>query len=287
MELNNKTESLKENGKTFYWASKLIDKKKFNDISELYYILRDLDDIADNEKNEKNIFEDIKRYLENEAYEFIDTRMDKHLVFINSLKSDINAKKVFLTFIDGLMFDQKSNIEIKNTDELINYCYKVAGTVGIMMCPILGTDNDKAKGYAADLGIAMQLTNISRDVFEDACSNRKYLPSDICENIDSKKIKNIFIEKDEKSYLIIKDTIRSILILADRYYDRAKNGYHYLPFRSRVCISVAANIYREIGILIKKNNYNWSDKRYFVPNYKKLIITVKTLFLESFQILFK
>ena len=92
MELNNKTESLKENGKTFYWASKLIDKKKFNDISELYYILRDLDDIADNEKNEKNIFEDIKRYLENEAYEFIDSRMDKHLVFINSLKSDINAK---------------------------------------------------------------------------------------------------------------------------------------------------------------------------------------------------
>ena len=56
MELNNKTESLKENGKTFYWASKLIDKKKFNDISELYYILRDLDDIADNEKNEKNVF---------------------------------------------------------------------------------------------------------------------------------------------------------------------------------------------------------------------------------------
>ena len=48
MELNNKAESLKENGKTFYWASKLIDKKKFNDISELYYILRDLDDIADN-----------------------------------------------------------------------------------------------------------------------------------------------------------------------------------------------------------------------------------------------
>ena len=82
MELNNKTESLKENGKTFYWASKLIDKKKFNDISELYYILRDLDDIADNEKNEKNIFEDIKRYLENEAYEFIDTRMDLSLIHI-------------------------------------------------------------------------------------------------------------------------------------------------------------------------------------------------------------
>lgn len=145
MELNNKTESLKENGKTFYWASRLIDKKKFNDISELYYILRDLDDIADNEKNEKNIFEDIKRYLENESSEFIDMRMDKHLDFINSLKSDINAKKVFLTFIDGLIFDQESNIEIKNTDELINYCYKVAGTVGIMMCPILGADNDKAK----------------------------------------------------------------------------------------------------------------------------------------------
>ena len=180
MELNNKTESLKENGKTFYWASKLIDKKKFNDISELYYILRDLDDIADNEKNEKNVFEELKRYLENEASEFIDMRMDKHLVFINSLKSDINAKKVFLTFIDGLIFDQKDNIQIKNTDELINYCYKVAGTVGIMMCPILGVNNDKAKSYAADLGIAMQLTNISRDVFEDACSNRKYLPSDIC-----------------------------------------------------------------------------------------------------------
>ena len=57
--------------------------------------------------------------------------------------------------------------------------------------------------------------------------------------------------KNEKSYKEIKDTIRSILILADRYYDKAKNGYSYMPLRSRICISVAANIYREIGILLK------------------------------------
>ena len=87
-----------------------------------------------------------------------------------------------------------------------------------------------------------------------------------------------------ESYKEIKKSIESILNIADDYYEKAKKGYSYMPLRSRICISVAANIYREIGNDIKRNKCHWSSKRYFIPMYRKLFITLKTFFNELIRI---
>ena len=96
-------------------------------------------------------------------------------------------KLVVIDLIEGLILDQKG-ILFKKEEELIRYSYHVAGTVGIMMCDALKCDNDLAKSFAIDLGIAMQLTNIARDVLEDAKMGRRYLPGSWVQNISPKEI---------------------------------------------------------------------------------------------------
>jgi|TARA_B100000131_G_scaffold70443_1_gene66808 phytoene synthase len=283
MQLNSKIKCLKKNSKSFYWASNLLNKNKINEISELYCVLRELDDVADNSDNEKEIFEELLAYIRKENQN-LNVRFEAHENFFKSIKSSQEKKENFLNFLDGLIYDQQDHLEVKNNSELIEYCYRVAGTVGIMMCPILEVSNKDAYKYAADLGIAMQLTNISRDVYEDACNNRRYLPSSSCNEIKPEEIREIFNDKKCESYKEIKKSIESILNIADDYYEKAKKGYSYMPLRSRICISVAANIYREIGNDIKRNKCHWSSKRYFIPMYRKLFITLKTFFNELIRI---
>ena len=84
-------------------------------------------------------------------------------------------KEISIHLLDGLIFDQKS-VQIRDEKELIEYCYRVAGTMNLLMCPILGCKNKEAFKFAVDLGVGMQMTNIARDVFEDSNLNRRCLP---------------------------------------------------------------------------------------------------------------
>ena len=133
--------------------------------------------------------------------------------------------------------------------------YRVAGTVGLMMAKILNVKKESAFKAAIDLGIAMQLTNISRDVIEDKNLNRYYIKSDIKE---------------------IKDTLE----LAETFY---RSCFYYIkdiPFRLRFSICVARRVYREIGFQIKKKSnfeeYKNSGK-IFVNNFGKIIQTLISL----------
>ena len=162
------TYSIKSEGKSFYWASFFLPKKNRIAASRLYSICRYLDDVADNSKLDtssqiKNIFNQIK---ENESSE----------INIFFKKNNINLS-ILKDLIDGLISDQQ-NVRVTDEKELIDYSYKVAGTVGLMMLPIINTKDAEARKHAIDLGIAMQLTNIARDVYEDAKMNRLYLPKE-------------------------------------------------------------------------------------------------------------
>ena len=123
--------------------------------------------------------------------------------------------------------DQKV-ILFKQEEELIRYSYHVAGTVGIMMCDALKCDNDLAKSFAIDLGIAMQLTNIARDVIEDKKRNREYIDHDII-------------------------TIKETLKLADMFYNSSFNSIKEIPISCRFAILVARRLYRGIGYKIGIN----------------------------------
>ena len=172
----------------------------------------------------------------------------------------------------------------KQEEELIRYSYHVAGTVGIMMCDALKCDNVLAKSFAIDLGIAMQLTNIARDVLEDAKMGRRYLPGSWVQNISPKEIVLAAKTNDLKKIHIISKGIKKLLILAEQYYLSGEKGFTFLPFNTRVAISVASGVYREIGVQLENENYNWQNGRQITSIFSKIKITLFKTFKEIFYL---
>ncbi len=240
--------------KSFSWAGLFLPKKIYQRCSSLYDFCRSLDNIADQDLNL-----DIKIKQFNEFKEkFLRKKTNDKI--INSMweliyTSKISEKIVYDLF-DGVESDLKKEVKINTKKELFIYSYRVAGTVGLMMAKILNVKNENSLKAAIDLGIAMQLTNISRDVVEDSKKNRKYIDSNF-------------------------EAIKNTLITADTFYKSSFSAISDIPISCRFAILVARRVYRQIGnnILRKKNieNYNKSGKIY-VSNLGKFFQTVLSIF---------
>ena len=272
--IDNAKSVLKKNGKSFHWAGKFLPKECINRAAELYSFCRILDDIADNgEINSLKHLSNIRSSIKKKTFADLENIYSiKYPKFLNS-----SSKKVVIDLIDGLILDQRA-ILFQKEEELIRYSYHVAGTVGIMMCDALRCDNSLAKSFAIDLGIAMQLTNIARDVLEDAKMGRRYLPGTWVQNISPKEIVLAAKTNDLKKIHIISKGIKKLLILAEKYYLSGEKGFNFLPFNTRIAISVASGVYREIGVQLENENYNWQNGRQVTSIYTKIKITLfKTL----------
>ena len=240
--------------KSFNWAAFFLPKKIYLKCSALYDFCRTVDDIADEDEKlniKKNNFLNFRNNFNNKNYDYpIIKNMWK---LINDYQI---SKKIVDDLFDGIESDLKEKIELNSEKDLLIYAYRVAGTVGLMMAKILNVKNQNALKSAIDLGIAMQLTNISRDVVEDKRNNRLY----ISDNFDS---------------------IKKTLKLADLFYESSFAHIKEIPFNFRFSILVARRVYRQIGnnILKKKNieNYNNSGKIY-VNNIYKVILTILSIF---------
>ena len=267
------TYSIKSEGKSFYWASFFLPKKNRIAASRLYSICRYLDDVADNSKLDtssqiKNIFNQIK---ENESSE----------INIFFKKNNINLG-ILKDLIDGLISDQQ-NVRVTDEKELIDYSYKVAGTVGLMMLPIINTKDAEARKHAIDLGIAMQLTNIARDVYEDAKMNRLYLPK---EWLGQVSISDLIDNKlDDQKKKLIELSIKNLIELSDKFYANGFSGMKFIPLRTRLAIFFAAKIYKVIGEKIKSGGYVYKLERIYLNKLEKLWITIisipEFLFLKN------
>ncbi len=267
------TYSIKSEGKSFYWASFFLPKKNRIAASRLYSICRYLDDVADNSKLDtssqiKNIFNQIK---ENESSE----------INIFFKKNNINLG-ILKDLIDGLISDQQ-NVRVTDEKELIDYSYKVAGTVGLMMLPIINTKDTEARKHAIDLGIAMQLTNIARDVYEDAKMNRLYLPK---EWLGQVSINDLIDNKlDDQKKKLIELSIKNLIELSDKFYANGFSGMRFIPLRTRLAIFFAAKIYKGIGEKIKSGGYVYKLERIYLNKLEKLWITIisipEFLFLKN------
>ena len=267
------TYSIKSEGKSFYWASFFLPKKNRIAASRLYSICRYLDDVADNSKLDtssqiKNIFNQIK---ENESSE----------INIFFKKNNINLG-ILKDLIDGLISDQQ-NVRVTDEKELIDYSYKVAGTVGLMMLPIINTKDAEARKHAIDLGIAMQLTNIARDVYEDAKMNRLYLPKEWLGQVSISDL--IDIKLDDQKKKLIELSIKNLIELSDKFYANGFSGMKFIPLRTRLAIFFAAKIYKGIGEKIKSGGYVYKLERIYLNKLEKLWITIisipEFLFLKN------
>ena len=256
----NDPNSLKKHGKSFYWASFFLPKRNKDAAAKLYSICRFFDDLADDSN------EDQTKILTGEFKKICDDLSHPINEFFTSHNLPI---KILGDLVDGLVKDQ-TDVRIKNEKELIQYAYQVAGTVGLMMSPLIMVNNNKANKHAIDLGIAMQLTNIARDIYEDALMNRIYLPQDWISNTNISELTDISSNKDQ---IQIKSAIKRLILLSETYYKNGFAGMRYIPLKTRLAIFFAAKIYRAIGQKIKKNRYEYSYKRIYVSTIEKLFIT--------------
>ena len=150
--------------------------------------------------------------------------------------------------VEGVAYDANERVRVADDAGLLRYCYLVAGTVGGMMCAVLGVKAPAALPYAVDLGIGMQLTNISRDVREDAHKDRAYVPASRLRAVGVNAA--TFVEDvvaDRADHAATAAVVSDLLALADRYYASADAGMRFIPWRSRLAILVAGRVYRAIG----------------------------------------
>ena len=252
--------------KSFNWAGFFLPKNIYNDCTKLYAFCRVLDDIVDEKTDleiRKKKFNEINNIYKN-TYE-LDNKKSKYLGEneyeeivgeIIDLADDNNIKRIILDdLIEGIDSDLKIKVHFRSVKDLLVYSYRVAGTVGLMMAKILSVNDTRALKGAIDLGIAMQLTNIARDVIEDQKMNRQYIKPDF-------------------------ENIKATLILADMFYESSFSSMKKIPFKYRFAIIVARRVYRQIGkkIIQKRNieNYEKSGKIY-VNNFGKIYQTILSL----------
>ena len=240
--------------KSFNWAGFFLPKQTYQKCSALYDFCRVIDNIADDKGSvelKENKFKNFENNFNNKNFDdpIIKNMWDLIYEFNISLK-------IIHDLFEGIKSDIKEKVKLNSRKELLVYSYKVAGTVGLLMAKILNVSKKSSLKSAIDLGIAMQLTNISRDVIEDLNNNRSY----INENFEE---------------------IHSTLMLAEKFYENSFHSINEIPISFRFSILVARRVYRKIGykILKKKTleNYRKSGKIY-VSNIEKIIETFLSVF---------
>ena len=240
--------------KSFNWAGFFLPKQTYQKCSALYDFCRVVDNIADDDdtiESKKNKFKNFESNFNNKNFD------DPIIKNMWDLVDEFNISlKIINDLFEGIKSDIKEKVKLNSKKELLIYSYRVAGTVGLLMAKILKVSKKSSLMSAIDLGIAMQLTNISRDVVEDLNNNRSY----INENFEE---------------------IKSTLMLAEKFYENSFHSINKIPISFRFAILVARRIYRKIGykILKKKNleNYRKSGKIY-VSNLEKVIETFLSVF---------
>ena len=240
--------------KSFNWAGFFLPKQTYQKCSALYDFCRVIDNIADDKGSvelKENKFKNFENNFNNKNFD--DPIIKNMWDLINEFNISL---KIIHDLFEGIKSDIKEKVKLNSKKELLVYSYKVAGTVGLLMAKILNVSKKSSLKSAIDLGIAMQLTNISRDVIEDLDNNRSY----INENFEE---------------------IHSTLMLAEKFYENSFHSINKIPISFRFSILVARRVYRKIGykILKKKTleNYRKSGKIY-VSNIEKIIETFLSVF---------
>ena len=239
--------------KSFNWAGFFLPKNTYKKCSALYDFCRVADNIADDENTitvKKEKFKKFKDNFENKNFNDL---------IIKNIWDLISEYNISITIIhdlfDGINSDIKEQVKLNTEKELLIYSYRVAGTVGLMMAKILKVSKKNSLKSAIDLGIAMQLTNISRDVIEDFNNNRVYIDQNF-------------------------ENIKSTIELSEKFYENSFYSIKEIPLSFRFSILVARRVYRKIGykILNKKNfeNYKKSGKIY-VNNVEKIVETLLSI----------
>jgi 15-cis-phytoene synthase len=268
---------IKKGSKSFSLAAKLFDRETRNAAFFLYGWCRYCDDQVDQPGKAQNQTELAKRVkaLKDHTLAAFSLAQQREPVFVAlqyiAHRYGIPAHYA-LELIEGMAMDVRG-ARYATFKELLLYCYRVAGTVGLMMSHVMGLREESALKHAADLGIAMQLTNIARDVTEDAAMGRVYFPLSWLEEAKIPADAIVAAEHRERLAMLTSRLLRE----ADRYYGSGDAGLWHLSFRSACAVSAARHVYSEIGsLLLQKGARAW-DRRIYVKGSLKIWVVTRGL----------
>lgn len=255
---------LERKARSFALASRLLPHDVRDDLAILYRFCRLADDACD-DPGEPAV---ARRTIEALHDELAHRAPPRPLVAaFRALAARIELPLSYAgLLLDGVASDL-GPVRVEDDGELIRYCYRVAGTVGLMLCPLLGVRHRRALPHAIDLGIAMQLSNIVRDVVEDAARDRVYLPRT---RLAAAGISPEAIVSGTASPSAVRQTALGIIGLADHYYRSAEQGMAAIPIRNRFGILAASRLYRAIGHRSCRWGRGPSDGRAIVSRGEKM-----------------
>ncbi|MEX0906378.1 MAG: squalene/phytoene synthase family protein [Balneolaceae bacterium] len=277
----------RRHAKTFYLSMRFLPNYKQRSMFSLYALCRYLDNLVDESEDLINLRKISRHQVLNHLdlfqrkliaiYEGVDQEDPVLEAFSDTLKRHYITLELPLELISGVKMDLEKD-RFQNFDELYGYSYKVAASVGLMSAEILGYRDPNAATYAEHLGIAMQLTNVLRDIGEDLTKGRIYLPKN--------ELKRFGIDERELFAHEISDNfIRMMKFQINRargYYQSADRGISMLSKDSRLAVSLARENYSRILDKIEENNYDVFRRRAFLNFTEKMLILPKIAYRVKF-----
>ena len=284
---------MRKNASSFYAAFEKIERAKFLDIAAVYAFCRYADDLADTESQSKamrlqllNLLEEDVKSLYNGSSQ--SENYEKY-AWWTAFENAIRIRKIPLEALLGQIDGQRSDINFKiieNKDDLIEYCKKVAGTVGLMLAPMLRGDkaDERYELICEDLGVAMQITNILRDVGEDLRDrNRIYIPQAFMKKygVTREKLENLSTSQPTGKSLHslfqpnfkVEDKFvhlwEDMALLSEYYYDEFYKYLYMFNSDALFPVTAAAVFYQAILDEVRKNNYNCFTKRCYTSTKRK------------------
>jgi phytoene synthase len=269
----------RHHAKTFYFSSHTLPKEKRYHAYAVYAFCRYVDDEIDKVYSPEQlpfIVESLKSFVQKICNETPEKNLDNQYPWILAFKTTTLSCEIPVTYyfdlLHGVLLDQNT-VRIQNWDELREYCYYVAGVVGLMMTRVFGLEKREYEKEAINLGIAMQLTNILRDIHEDYQHNRIYIPQT--------ELVTYGVSEEDIANQIINDSWKELLKFqiqrARNYYKKSEIGIKALPNNTQLTVWMMRVIYAEILTEIENRNYNIFQQRVHVSISKKLLLVLRCI----------
>lgn len=259
---------IKRHSRSFAIASRVMPSRVRADVYALYAWCRTVDDAVDEATSREEaerilsvLKGDLDRMRRGEPAVHAASLWIKPLVVERHI--DIKHAKELIV---GMQMDLQS-VRVDNDQDLHRYCYHAAGTVGLMLTRLMGVQNPVADQHAIALGVAMQMTNIARDVIEDAGRGRSYLPG--------------IADPLATDPAAVKTVVADVLTQAEQQYEIASAGLNYLPRDCRLAIRIALSLYREIGRQIVRSDHQVLQGRTIISR-PRLVGVLATTLMTSF-----